>query len=186
MIIHLKWQAVVTGATLVVLAAALLDIHPVQAVKGDFKVWQIPATVSMAGTVTIIRQIGYRRWEVTVPVSCIGNTTSYNYELPVTPKSVSWKLNIAWGCPKGHTEVWEGTNQPWPKRFIRRHICDPPEVSEVWEGEVGFEEVIVGGIWVPVDKFGLLAPYIGLASTIVAATVATAIYAKRVKHRKNK
>ena len=42
----------------------------------------------------------------------------------------------------------------------------------------------VGGIWIPVDKFGLLAPYIGLASTIVAATAATAIYAKRVKRRK--
>lgn len=44
----------------------------------------------------------------------------------------------------------------------------------------------VGGIWLPVDKFGLLAPYIGLASTIVVATVATAIYVKRVKRRKEK
>jgi len=42
---------------------------------------------------------------------------------------------------------------------------------------------VVGGIWVPVDKFGLLAPYIGLASTIIVATAATAIYAKRVKRR---
>jgi hypothetical protein len=30
----------------------------------------------------------------------------------------------------------------------------------------------------------LLAPYIGLASTIIVATVATAIYIKRVKHRR--
>lgn len=48
-------------------------------------------------------------------------------------------------------------------------------------------EKSVGGIWVPVDKFGLLAPYIGLASTIIvatAATAATAIYVKHVKHRK--
>jgi len=44
----------------------------------------------------------------------------------------------------------------------------------------------VGGIVVPVDKFGLLAPYIGLASTILVATVATAIYVKRVKPRKEK
>ena len=41
----------------------------------------------------------------------------------------------------------------------------------------------VGGIWIPVDKFGLLAPYIGLVSTIVVATVATAIYAKRRKEK---
>jgi TolB protein len=41
----------------------------------------------------------------------------------------------------------------------------------------------VGGVVVPVDKFALLAPYIALASTILAATAATAIY---VKHRKKK
>jgi len=44
----------------------------------------------------------------------------------------------------------------------------------------------VGGISIPVDKFGLLAPYIGLASTILVATAATAIYVKRVKRRKEK
>jgi hypothetical protein len=44
----------------------------------------------------------------------------------------------------------------------------------------------VGGIAISVDKFGLLAPYIGLASTILVATAATAIYVKRVKHRKEK
>jgi len=44
----------------------------------------------------------------------------------------------------------------------------------------------VGGILIPIDKFGLLAPYIGLASTILVATVATAIYVKHVKRRKEK
>jgi len=39
----------------------------------------------------------------------------------------------------------------------------------------------VGGIWVPVDKLGLLAPYICLAITIIVATVATATL---VKHKK--
>ena len=46
--------------------------------------------------------------------------------------------------------------------------------------------VVVGGFTIPVDKFGLLAPYIGLASTILVATVATVVYVKRVKHRKEK
>jgi len=32
----------------------------------------------------------------------------------------------------------------------------------------------------------LLVPYIGLASTIVGAIAITAIYVKRVKHRKKK
>ena len=42
----------------------------------------------------------------------------------------------------------------------------------------------VGGLWVPIDKFGLLAPYIGLVSTIVAATVAAAIYVKRRRDKR--
>jgi hypothetical protein len=41
----------------------------------------------------------------------------------------------------------------------------------------------VGGIVVPVDKLALLAPYIALASTILAATAATALYAKRRKKK---
>lgn len=41
----------------------------------------------------------------------------------------------------------------------------------------------VGGVLVPVDKLGLLVPYIGLTSTILVATV-VAIYTKRkLKHR---
>lgn len=44
----------------------------------------------------------------------------------------------------------------------------------------------VGGNVVPVDKLALLAPYIGLASTTIIGAVATVIYVKRVKHRKEK
>ena len=41
----------------------------------------------------------------------------------------------------------------------------------------------VGGIVVPMDKLGLLVPYMGIASTVLLATTATVIY---VKHTKNK
>ena len=44
----------------------------------------------------------------------------------------------------------------------------------------------VGGIVIHVDKFALLAPYIGLTSTIVVAAVVSAVYVKRVKRRKEK
>ena len=44
----------------------------------------------------------------------------------------------------------------------------------------------VGGIVIPVDELGLLAPYIGLTSTVIASAVVAAIYVKRVKHRKEK
>jgi hypothetical protein len=44
----------------------------------------------------------------------------------------------------------------------------------------------VGGIIVPVDKFSLLAPLIGLSSTTVIAAVATGVCVNRVKRRKEK
>jgi hypothetical protein len=44
----------------------------------------------------------------------------------------------------------------------------------------------VGGIVVPVDKFALLAPYIGLTSTIIVTAVVSVVYVKRVKRRKEK
>jgi hypothetical protein len=44
----------------------------------------------------------------------------------------------------------------------------------------------VGGIVVPVDKLGSLAPYIGLPTTILVGTVATAVCVKRIKRREEK
>jgi hypothetical protein len=51
-----------------------------------------------------------------------------------------------------------------------RFYVDPVDPGEV---NLFYEEAgAVGGFVVSVDKFGLLAPYIGLASTILVATVA--------------
>ena len=44
----------------------------------------------------------------------------------------------------------------------------------------------VGGFWIAIDKLALFAPYIAIISTILVATVVTAIYAKRNKRRKKK
>jgi hypothetical protein len=44
----------------------------------------------------------------------------------------------------------------------------------------------VGGIELPIDKFALLTPYIGLTSAILAAAIATTVYVKRVKRREKK
>jgi subtilisin len=44
----------------------------------------------------------------------------------------------------------------------------------------------VGGFLVPVDKFGLLVPYIGLASTILVGTLVTAVYVKHAMRKKKK
>lgn len=42
----------------------------------------------------------------------------------------------------------------------------------------------VGGVQIPVDKFAVTAPYVGIVSMVLAATVATTFYVKRVKRRK--
>jgi hypothetical protein len=66
------------------------------------------------------------------------------------------------------------------------------EFSPLWPGlyepvtASGSSQGGVGGIVIPIDKFSLLSSYTGLASTIVVATVATTIYVKRVKCRKEK
>lgn len=44
----------------------------------------------------------------------------------------------------------------------------------------------VGGSVIPIDKLGLLAPYIGLASLTIIATVVTIFCIKRIKHKKQK
>jgi hypothetical protein len=44
----------------------------------------------------------------------------------------------------------------------------------------------VGGVAVGVDKLALLAPFVGLASLIVAAATVTAVYATRARHREEK
>jgi hypothetical protein len=43
----------------------------------------------------------------------------------------------------------------------------------------------VGGVVVSVDKLGLLVPFIGMASLILAATTVTAVYVRRAKHKEN-
>jgi len=66
--------------------------------------------------------------------------------------------------------------------YVNGWIGSSPEDSL----KADFKQQPVGGIVLPVDKLALLAPYIGLASTILVTTAATAIYVKRVKRRKKK
>lgn len=87
----------------------------------------------------------------------------------------SWSTNITTSGPLigGHI-------------YFKYSITGSEIISEDWVDHPVTEPPAVGGVVVPIDKFGLLAPYIALASTILVATVATAIYVKRVKRRKEK
>jgi len=73
-----------------------------------------------------------------------------------------------------------------PNREINK-FGDVGEVGATYDPpSAEYAEAKGGGVVIRIDKFDLLAPYIGLASTIVVGTVAAAIYVKRVKHRKEK
>jgi hypothetical protein len=87
-------------------------------------------------------------------------------------------------------EVWADNQTYVLAKDIK--ISDiPTQPYIIRSSETGISPIIpsppgVGGIVIPVDKFALLAPYIGLTSTIIVAAVATVIYVKRVKRRKEK
>jgi hypothetical protein len=92
----------------------------------------------------------------------------------------------------GHFEALKYYNpgKGWTDWDVMKTRSDPPyEVlpqgnNEFWtQGPVTFG---VGGVVVLVDKFALLAPYIGLTSTIIVASVVSAVYVKRVKRRREK
>jgi len=43
----------------------------------------------------------------------------------------------------------------------------------------------VGGVWVPIDKLGLLAPYLGLVSVIVCAVAVSGVVVKHKRKQRN-
>jgi parallel beta-helix repeat protein len=59
---------------------------------------------------------------------------------------------------------------PWPCQ-----ITPPSQITQ--------PSPPVGGIWIPVNKFTLLAPYIALASTIILAIAVTAVFVEYKKKR---
>lgn len=82
---------------------------------------------------------------------------------------VTFETILDWGMPGG----------PTPFTFVEYDVTGFKVTGVIYN-----VEEVVGGFLVPVDKLGLLVPYIGLTSAIIVATVATAIHVKRVKHRK--
>jgi hypothetical protein len=78
-----------------------------------------------------------------------------------------------WGVTHGCIAIESGKYEDFKKTIKPYFSTIPLYVS-----------YCVGGVVVPFDKFGLLAPYFGLASTIIIAAVATSIYVKHVKRRK--
>jgi len=104
------------------------------------------------------------------------------------------KSAFSWKAPPQKTEV----TSDWLPKLLRSdqyYRVAAEDVMKDWQlfkvnTDMSVEPITnatgVGGIAIPVDKFGLLAPYIGLTSTTIVVAVATVVYVKRIKRRKEK
>jgi len=93
------------------------------------------------------------------------NFTNSWERLADLPFEVGYYVGCRLGYADGHIYAWQGAPSTWAGGGddLARYV------------------IPVGGVWVPVDKFVLLAPYITLALTIILATVATAVFIKYKK-----
>jgi len=109
-------------------------------------------------------------------VNEVPDNRTYRYTISVNswerladlPFEVGYYVGCRLGYADGHIYAWQGAPSTWTgggDDFARYMIS-------------------VGGIWIPVDELALLAPYIGLATTIILATVATAVFVKHKKKEK--
>jgi len=97
-------------------------------------------------------------------------------------------FSLIWDFGDGDTAMGNDVTHIYPSSGIftvRLQVIDPyGETTR--KSRTIFVGTKDGGIIIPVDKFSLLAPYIGIASIILVATVVTSICAKCVKRRKEK
>jgi len=95
---------------------------------------------------------------------------------------------------------WDAPPNQWREFYVKKDELDreslyfqaydsqhEDHVDRMWyvpKGNPGgYKPLAVGGTIISIDKLSLLAPYIGLASTILVATVVTVVYVKRIKKR---
>lgn len=83
---------------------------------------------------------------------------------------------------------WLSWNNGLTDLRINALVLDPmnPKVVYVGTNKGVFKcaSGSVGGIVVPIDKLGLLFPYIGVASVVIATVITTATCVRRFRHRK--
>jgi len=137
----------------------------------------VDGTVQITPTynVTIKAHCNTEGVDVAVSITMDGNPTGYTTPYTFTGLTGTHTFTVPDTDPNGH---------PF-KRWSTGETSTTITVTEGGTYTAYYEAPPpgVGGYVIPVDKFALLAPYIGLASTILIATVATIIYIKRFKKR---
>lgn len=128
-----------------------------------------------------------------------GEFTGPYYELTVTSLPITGITYTIDGVPKvtSHTEWLLGGSYTleMPEThngYVWSHWLEDGDTNRVktitlpgttWTGV--FVPVPVGGYWVPINKFELLAPWIGLVSVLIPAVAVSVAYAKHRKKQQN-
>ena len=121
----------------------------------------------------------------------VGNyTENFAVTLYANGKSIAWRnVNLESGASTTISFTWDTASFAEGNYTVSAYAWPVPGEIDTTDNrkEDGTVQIAVpvGGVDVPVDKLSLLAPYIGLASTILLAAIA-AIYIKHTKHRKKK
>jgi hypothetical protein len=148
----------------------------------DYNIFDVSIYPSAIGGLTIdsdptVYPTPWDSWGSTYNRSFTGQHSFTLPEYVMGMRFIKWTVT-EFNVKQNKIQEWESKNRQLileSKGSYRRYYCF---------ASYGYPRV--GGIVIPVDKFALLAPYIGLASTIIVTAVATVIYVKRVKHRKEK
>jgi hypothetical protein len=134
----------------------------------------VGGSVTDSATLTNFFQAGGTvRYNLFSGGTCTGTPTAistFTVTNGVIPNSVAQTFSSA------GTFSWNAVYSGDVSNFGSTSACEPLTVNP---------PPVIGGVIVPVDKFALLAPYIGLVSFVVVATVAT-FYVFRVKNRERK
>lgn len=107
----------------------------------------------------------------TVPFDCL--TKPGNFTLP---PGGCFTAKVYAPRNKGHVYFY----------YTMRNATNGGVLLEEWADHYWYLPCMIGGFRVPVNKLGLLAPYLGVASMVSIGAIAAVIYVKRVKRPKKK
>lgn len=150
--------------------------------KWTITIWQSGCNAETEGWLGLSGEPISDSWGQPEWLTCYSSSASQDINAYGYPDEAWYYIGFDWNRDGEFEEMLHDIVPVIDGRQFSKTYTHSPETVTI-EGSLSSA---VGGLVVPVNKFGLLAPYIGLTSTIIAATVATSIYVKRAKHRKEK
>ena len=110
-------------------------------------------------------------------ISELATTQWYLIEIKAHPSSSSYDVYVD-GVFKKNCAMWIHGGLENNFQIGDRADGSYDKGEAYWDDIYIYKAPLVGGIWIPVDKLSLLAPYIALVSTIIIATAFTVAFLK--------